>query len=342
MQEPSKEIRRWADAQQYVREPIPESGRRKIVVTLANATPDPLGELVALNGIYKGEIIRSHNHPSMTDEARRQAFDDLTKTALSGPLEAIQFRFLIEGVTRSITHQMVRSRFSFFAQESLRFAVPEGDWIEEVPLPPWLKGTKGDQPLGAERDTLEYQRNVWDEALRNAQQAYLHLVNSGMPAEEARDLLPHAMPTRIWWVMDLRTLLLEAGKRTCTQAQFPWREIFAGIAKALREYGDQFDNGEDGGSDGWQLRLIADKIRPHCYQTGSCGFMAQFDRGCTIRERVEANASIGRPSSEWDKTYDPEGGYLDGPPRQGQIGGPPFIRAIDNREWAADPGAARI
>lgn len=326
------EIERWGDQQQYWREPIPEESRRKITVTLINATHDPLGGLVVLNGIYKGEVIRSLSDPRVNDAERRQALDDLTKTALSGPMESIQFHFLIEGLTRSITHQMVRSRFSFFAQESLRFAVPEGDWVEEVPLPPYLASRKDDDPA----------RLIWDEAIGNLAVAYQRLVSNGMPAEEARDLLPHAMPTRIHWVMDLRTLLLEAGKRTCTQAQFPWRVIFGGIAKALREYGSQFGNGvaaggaPEMGCDEWQLHLIADKIRPVCYQQGRCTFMAQFDRGCTIRERVEKFAAAGVPSSEWDKgirsdTIDP----LDRENTEYAI------KPIADWEWATNPGAAR-
>ena len=337
-----KEIQRWADSQQYVREPIPEENRRKITVSLFNPPRNPLAHLVALNGIYKGEVIKSVNDPRITEESMRQALDDLLKTTLSGPLESIQFHFVIEGVTRSITHQMVRSRLSFFAQESLRFAVPEGDWTEEVPLPPHLVGvvvTPEDlDPINWDR-LSEKQRQLitWDEAIESVRNAYDYLVNSGMPAEEARDLLPHAMPTRIHWVIDLRGLLLEAGKRTCTQAQFPWRVIFAEMAKELRK---TFHNpsylGEPG--DAWQYQLLADKIRPACYQAGKCTFMAQFDRSCSIRERVEQNAAHNRPSSEWHTPHEihrPVGDNRE----MIHIG---TIQPIQDWEWAADPGAARI
>lgn len=324
-----QEIQRWGDAQQYWRESIPVNNRRKIKVTLLNATPDPLGGLVALNGIYKGDVIRSLQDYRVTDEARRQALDDLTKTALSGPMESIQFHFLIEGVTRSITHQMVRSRFSFFAQESLRFAVPDGDWIAEVPYPPSIEKLKEDDP----------RRVAWDYCVRVISASYEQLVNSGIPAEEARDLLPHAMPTRIHWVMDLRTLLLEAGKRTCTQAQFPWRIIFGEMAKELRSFGyEPATPGEPpmpNRPDAWQFELIADKIRPVCYQQGKCTFMAQFDRGCTIRERVEIRSrhSVPAPdSTQWHKPFlytDDDGTVKSSP-------------GIQDWEWAADPGAARL
>lgn len=344
MTQPGKELKVWADSNQYDREPIPKDQRKKIKVTLINATPDPLGSLVVLNGIYSGQVIRGLNDPRVTNVARLQAFQDLTATVLNGPMEAIKLHFLVEGLTRSATHQGVRSRGAFFAQESLRFAVPSGDWREEIPLPPHLSSTNGGETLGAESSTLEWQRNVWDEALKTLQESYDHLVNSGMPAEEARGLIPHQMPTRYHWVVDLRTLLNEAGKRTCTQAEFHWREIFAQVAVALREYGyrdvEVTDHRGDLNhlvkDDAWQFSVIADKLRPNCFQTGSCGFMAQFDRGCKIRDRVEAFSRNGIGPDNWDEPAPDTADMIDSGHTNAET-----IHPIRNWEWAADPSAAR-
>ena len=133
-----------------------------------------------------------------------------------------------------------------------------------------------------------------------------------------------------------------SGKRTCTQAQFPWRVIFAGIAKALRERTPgtyRLDTSAQDGcppgtvqrevSDQWQFRLIADMLRPVCFQTGQCGFMAQFDRSCSIRGRVDAFASLRIPSSEWGKSEQETGGLISN------------LHPISDWEWAANPEAAR-
>ncbi len=349
----SRELVRAADAAQYARPAIPEEQRGQIRVRLLNATPDPLGSVAALCAQYEGRVIRSLSE--VTDAERRACLDDMGKTVLNGPLEAVQFHWQIEGVTRSITHQMVRSRASFFAQESLRFAVPEGNWADEIPLPPSLAGAREErrgiiEELGYERaheprnyspKLLAY--DAWEDAMINAQSAYAQLIELGVPAEEARGVLPHDMPTRIHWVMDLRTLLAEAGKRTCTQAQFPWRLIFAGMAAALREYGEKQDarwGAEDvfnlpiERQDGWQFREIAKRLRPVCFQTGSCGFMAAFDRSCKIRSRVDAFARESVPSSGWgaDRTI-----WVHEQGDEKQI----TLKAINDYEWAADPSAAR-
>jgi flavin-dependent thymidylate synthase len=350
------EIIRAADAAQYAREAIPAADRGRIRVRLLNATPDPLGSVAALVAQYSGRVVR--NLSEVTDEERRAALNDMGKTVLNGPLEAVQFHWQIEGVTRSITHQMVRSRASFFAQESLRFAVPEGDWAEEIPLPPSLAGAREERKnfLGpvngaefAEAGSRLRMLDAWEDAMINAQSAYSALIELGMPAEEARDVLPHGMPTRIHVVHDLRTLLAEAGKRTCTQAQFPWRLIFAGMAKALRERAKPWNSSTyhwsseekqsygRGQPDGWQFAEIANRLRPVCFQTGSCGFMAQFDRSCKIRERVDANEKLGRPSSEWGTDSAPIGNPGQKYDSQGRL----IARAIHDYEWAADPAAAR-
>lgn len=328
---------RMADSAQYAREAIPTEQRGQIRVRLLNATPDPLGSVAALCEQYKGHVIRSLSE--VTDEQRRACLDDMSKTVLNGPLEAAQFHWQIEGVTRSITHQMVRSRASFFAQESLRFAVPEGNWADEIPYPPSLSHP-GQEPLQpfpprdmADRPERVSARAVWRGAMMDAQASYERLIDAGVPAEEARGVLPHDMPTRIHWVMDLRTMFAEAGKRTCTQAQFPWRLIFGGMAQALRGY--RTPNGVPGTmSDSWQFRLIADRLRPVCYQTGSCGFMAQFDRSCSIRTRVDENAGINRPPSEWGQEWI-------GPAPNSPTGAEGRIAPIHDWEWAADPSAAR-
>lgn len=307
----SQEVSRWADSAMYRSEPMPEGvGKEGPRVTLMNATPDPLGSLAALTAMYEGRVVRDLRVLSRAE--RMAAFEAMTKTALSGPLEVAQFHFLVEGVTRSFTHQMVRGRQAFYAQESLRFAVvDEESWGDRTAVPPSV--ALSDDSIAA-----------WDSAVVGAQAAYQELIDRGIPAEDARGLMPHAITTRLHWVIDLRGLLHVAGLRLCTQAQFEWRQVMAGVVKSLRSYAmDQRGNEH---ADAWQFRHIAAQLQPVCYQEGRCGFMAEFDRSCTIRSRVELNARMGRPSTEWGNEY---------------YGEPLPIPAIHPREWATDATAAR-
>lgn len=324
--------------------PMPkgQGGRVTPTATVISATPDPFGTLATNCGMYEGKVTVSLDY--VEDTARRQALEDMMSTALQGPLETVQFTILIEGVTRSFTHQMVRERQAFFAQESMRFAVVEGEtWHERAAMPPSVRGNPA-------------RELHWAAAMDQSQTEYNWLVNDGVPAEDARGVMPHDMTTRLYWTLDLRGLLHVAGLRLCTQAQFEWRLAMASVAKAFRQYSLvsplQRLAGHDSAvsGDGWQWRAIADLLRPVCYQQGRCGFMAKFDRSCKIRDRVEANAKLGRPSSEWDKEADlgysndnlDNGapmfpwGMIDERGRSHDI-----IPAISPVEWAADPTAAR-
>jgi hypothetical protein len=168
-------------------------------------------------------------------------------------------------------------------------------------------------------------------------------VNNGVPAEDARAVIPHAITTRLNYVTDLRNLSEHAGMRLCTQAQFEWRIVFMEIVKAIRNYGrDHLDHpGDD-----WQFEALANSglFRPVCYQQGKCVFKADFDRSCTIRERVDQNEHVGRPSAEWHLPHSsvqvvPNPG---GPMHMQSIQQTVRIDGIDASEWLLNPAAARL
>lgn len=338
----TKEVQKWADKAMFKAEPLKASDGPKVF--LLAGTPDPLGAVAAMSKMYKGEVVR--NMADATDDERRDYLAQILKTKLKAPLESVKVHFMVEGVTRSFTHQMVRQRTAVYAQESLRFAVKE-DMAEGVALPPSLRGTLGhgdpEQFDGGSPDVERAQamRRVWDDAVSEIDYAYNSLIGMGMPAEDARGLLPHNITTRLNYVTDLRALQDHAGNRLCTQAQFEWRLVWVKIIEAMRNYctnpthAGYRRSGNHGASshvcDNWQWNALADVFRPVCYLTGKCEFMADFDRHCSIRERVQANHSIGRPSAEWDK----DGEYhLDNEELLP-------IPAIRPEEWLLDPSAAR-
>lgn len=292
----SKEIRRWGDEQQYAAAPIDTSSGPQ--VHLLWGTPDPLGAVAAMCRMYEG--IPTYSLGDISDDERRHYWEQANATHLKAPLEAIKVHWFIEGVDRAFTHQMVRQRTAVFAQESMRFAVKE-NLADETPRPPAV----------ANDDNAS---EVWDAALSEVEAAYTRLVNAGIPAEEARGLLPHAATTRLHYVTDWRALSEHAGNRLCTQAQFHWRIVFMRMAQELA--------GHDGWPD-WQGKLLAGQFRPVCWELGRCPFNAVFDRACSIKERVTAFSERGVDSKHWE---------------DGAAG----VSPIRPEEWLADPSAARV
>ena len=367
------ELSNWADPAMFRSEKHDASEGPK--VHLLHMSSDPLGQIAACAKMYKGEVVR--NLGEIHDSERRHYLTEMQKTKLKMPLEAVSMHFMIENVTRAFTHQLVRQRTAAYAQESMRFAVVE-DMNEAVALPPSLAWTQeeviagrtiGEALLDAHGDvdpgTEEFSRLPtriqqflrWRHAVAAIGQSYEYLVNSGIPAEDARGLMPTNIVTRINYITNLRGLLDHAGNRLCTQAQFEWRAVFAQIAQAIRNYAPATESlylddkpvRTVDRSGAWQFDEIAKLLQPVCYQIGKCAFGAEFDRSCKIRSRVNANAEINRPSSEWGRTYtDPDPRYEDDYSEdQGHVlrpnatERPVFIGAISPREWLADPGAAR-
>lgn len=300
----TKEVQTRADAAMFTSAPMHDVNETGPKAFLLSINSDPLGEIAAACKMYKGEVVYNLAR-DIRDDERRQYLEQVRKTKLQMPFETVNLHFLLEGVTRSFTHQLVRQRTAAYAQESMRFAVVEAedDWNTRVSLPPSIAGLPDDDP----------KVQIWEQGVRHTQHSYQALVDAGMPAEDARGLIPHNMTTRVHYYTNLRGLLDHAGNRLCTQAQFEWRAVFFAIVNAIRT------------SDlapWWQLQDLASMFQPVCYNTGKCEFKADFDRKCRIRDRVDAFHDNGVPSERWHEGWD-------------------TIPMIDPREWAADPSAAR-
>jgi len=339
-------------------------------------TPDPLGAAAAMQAMYTGKVARSLS--DITRAERESLIPDMQKSVLKAPMEAIKLHFMIEGVTRAFTHQMVRQRTAVFAQESMRFAVVGEQQDIPVEIPPsiaqgrtWRQARNQmlDAHPGLNSDharkmiiegasEADLARWKWDEAQAAIQDAYQYLVNKGIPAEDARGLLPTNVKTRLNYVTDLRNLQGAAAVRLSTQAQFEWKAVIAAMARAIREYNpyDQLVKASASGwpdsetmvakdfiawmqdSERWQYEAISNLFRPICYQTGKCEFMGSADRSCTIRSRVQAFHANNVPSEFWHdavKYTDEDGPHLiedaDGAP----------LQPIHPSEWLNDPTAAR-
>jgi flavin-dependent thymidylate synthase len=297
-------------------------------VRLVSMTPDPLGTVAKVLMLADGRVYRVDGDCSDSD--RRHYWEQSLKTHLRAPWEFIDMHFIFEGVPRWWTQQLERQRTATYFEQSLRFAVVE-DLESAVSFPPSLGGTVR-QKWSERRDAVsstQNMRNIWDDAVQEAETAYMALIEHGMPAEDARGLLPLATCTRVHYHTNLRALAEHAGNRLCTQASFLWRVVFAKIISEIRTYWEHPESVVRSNQidDGWQFEAIANSaiFRPVCYSLGSCPWGADFDRGCKIRDRVAENAAAGRPSSEWGRSDGVNG-----------------IPAIEPAEWLADEGAARF
>lgn len=121
-------------------------------------------------------------------------------------LEHCTFTFKIEGISRACSHQLVRHRIASYSQQSQRYVTYDDlEWALE-----------GNRP-----DTREDIESYCDNAL----EGYKTMIAKGVPAEEARAILPNATPTTIYVTMNLRSLMHFCNERMCRRAQYEIRQV---------------------------------------------------------------------------------------------------------------------
>lgn len=124
-------------------------------------------------------------------------------------LEFADFSFKISGVSRALTHQLVRHRIASYAQRSQRYCTEDG--FEFV------------TPKSVAKD--EESLVLYNRTMETIRAAYEDLISRGVAPEDARMLLPNACCTQICVKMNLRALIHFCNERLCTCAQWEIREM---------------------------------------------------------------------------------------------------------------------
>ena len=137
-----------------------------------------------------------------------------------GILEHASFTFAIEGVSRVLTHQLVRHRIASYSQQSQRYVENAfgGEWYI-VP-----------KSIAENPSALMLYKDIMN---RDAS-CYLALVDMGIPKEDARYVLPNATETKIIVTMNARALLHFFRLRCCNRAQSEIRAMADEMLKAVQ------------------------------------------------------------------------------------------------------------
>lgn len=138
-------------------------------------------------------------------------------------LEFADFTFHVEGLSRATSHQLVRHRLASYEQRSQRY-VTEAEFKYVTP----------DSILNSFQAELMY-----NAIMRKIGDAYEDLIEMGIPAEDARFVLPNACETVIEAKMNGRALIHFMNERLCTRAQWEIREMAKLMKKCLMEYNEE-------------------------------------------------------------------------------------------------------
>src|SRR5205085_731752 len=141
-----------------------------------------------------------------------QFVEERLKTGHVSPLEQVVFWFGISGVSRSLSHQFVRHRIGIsFEQQSqryVRFTGKNEERLEYVMPESWREAGRAKE---------------FEKLMEEITRVYREAVAAGIPAEDARFVLPNAAPTNFQIMVNFAELLHIADLRLCTRAQWEIR-----------------------------------------------------------------------------------------------------------------------
>jgi thymidylate synthase (FAD) len=168
-------------------------------------------------------------------------------------IEHIVFTFGISGVSRTLSHQLVRHRAGVaFDQQSQRYVKFKG---AATMLPATIED--GDPDL----------RRRYEDQVDGALGLYGEMLAAGVPGEDARFVFPNATRTNLVMTANLRALIHMSGLRLCTMAQWEIRRLFQLIRHEIFGISP----------------FLGSFLAPKCVPLGYCDEMGNKDEHCPIR-----------------------------------------------------------
>jgi thymidylate synthase (FAD) len=168
-------------------------------------------------------------------------------------IEHIVFTFGISGVSRTLSHQLVRHRAGVaFDQQSQRYVKFKG---AATMLPATIE--EGDPDL----------RRRYEDQVDGALGLYGEMLAAGVPGEDARFVFPNATRTNLVMTANLRALIHMSGLRLCTMAQWEIRRLFQLIRHEIFGISP----------------FLGSFLAPKCVPLGYCDEMGNRDEHCPIR-----------------------------------------------------------
>lgn len=179
-------------------------------VELLYHTPDPERAIATAARLCYSPVGASELMETMPDDKVRSVLATILESGHYSTLEHASYTFAVDGVSRALTHQLVRHRLASFNQQSQRY-VQFNDGFPYV------------TPQSVAENAVAHA--AFEEAMSVTAAAYEKLVELGIPKEDARFVLPNAAETKIVITMNVRELLHFFDVRCCNRAQWEIRDL---------------------------------------------------------------------------------------------------------------------
>ncbi|MFA5517163.1 MAG: FAD-dependent thymidylate synthase [Desulfuromonadales bacterium] len=189
-----------------------------MLVQLLSHTPEPEQIVAAAARLcYSSAGIGELLEKSRND--RQNLIDKVRRSGHLSVFEHASFSFGVEGISRACSHQLVRHRLASYSQQSQRYVSHREPFVAVIP------------PSVASQPEL---RERFETLMAEIHRGYRKLLDAGVPAEDARFLLPNAAATKLVLTMNARELLHFFQLRCCRRAQWEIRAMAVEMLRLAR------------------------------------------------------------------------------------------------------------
>jgi len=210
-------------------------------VELISYTPNPEKVVATAAKLCYSSSNIENLQENLTDDIISNFVEKLASIHHESPFEHISFTFGIEGVSRSLTHQLVRHRIASYSQKSQRY-VSEDNF--EYIVPKAIQNSSFCTDIF--NDTMKCINSAYKDIKDCLEKKFIEqLIKEGLnektakqkasklAAENARAVLPNACETKIIVTMNARSLFNFFAHRCCNRAQDEIRELATEMYKLV-------------------------------------------------------------------------------------------------------------
>ncbi|WP_045210849.1 FAD-dependent thymidylate synthase [Desulfonatronovibrio magnus] len=235
---------------------MPES---RLEVKLLSGTPSAVSLIYAAfrqcySPGFAGELWPQLLSGDVSQEKQADFIGKILESGHDSPVEHVCYTFAVQGISRALTHQLVRHRIASYSQQSQRY-VDAQDF--QYILPP---------AIAAVPEAKQRFEQFMGEVGRVYSDLQSMLTKSGRGAkanEDARFVLPQAAESKVVMTMNCRSLIHFFELRCCRRAQWEIRKMAWKMLKILR----------------MELPVIFSKAGPRCERLSYCPEGKKFTCG---------------------------------------------------------------
>lgn len=202
-------------------------------VNLIAHTPEPEKIVSAAAKLCYSRVGTSDILENLNADNTEKYLNMLMDLGHESPIEHASFTFAVEGISRTLTHQLVRHRMASYSQQSQRYVkleqfqyiIPHS--IENISKAKelFIKSMEDSQTTYNSLVDILITENIKKLQDEGKDEKTSKRLAEKIAIEDARYVFPNACETKIMFTMNVRSLLNFFKHRCCNRAQWEIREM---------------------------------------------------------------------------------------------------------------------